>query len=747
MLRIFISVALAALLSFVLESFGAASAARAGGGAANARTPSEDLPAGALQDASSVYLRQAASELVRWQPYSADSFAMAKRMNRPVLIDIGAMWCHWCHVMDDKTYSDPQVASLINRSFVPIKVDRDQRPDIDQYYQAAAAELSGNGGWPLTCFTISDGALFAAFGFLPPRASAPGHESGMEEVLKEVSKAFKDQHKEVVAQAAAVIEKLKKSPMPKVTTEDKPAMVELLAGMSNAYDHANGGFSFGEGPKFYEFPGLEFALTAGFYGHPEFTTMALETLRKMARGGVYDQLGGGFHRYSTDQAWMVPHFEKMSYDQALALSAYAHAFEVSGDTEFKRVALSVEGYLEDSLLNPTNGTFYSSQDADAFAGDDGAYYTWSKPEIEEVLKGVELKAAVLYFGLDNHPTTAPDGRLVLRRALVTAQVGQQLKLAPDKTQKLIDQAIAKLRAARSHRREPDLDPAVLVDRNALMDSGLIQAGQAFQEPRLARMALDNLDYLYAHGRLPDGGYCHVIGKNGSCVHGLVADQVYMLNALLAAYQVSGQSRELAHAEQIAQVIVKDFRDPESGVLRNARELEDDTAASRWLNGAEAYFDGEMPSVQGMAARDFEVLDALAPDRGYDQQSAALLAHAPVSVGAALMLATIGRGIAERMHGEALVVVDGSPNDALTLPMLNAAQSVYRPGKVVAWLDPSQLSPGIGPLAATQLIAPDADRHDAFAFVCTTKVCTDRVEKPKELGDLINTFGLENPPAP
>jgi uncharacterized protein len=705
-------------------------------------TPEQELPAGALLDTSSVYLRQAAAQPVRWQPYSDDSFAMARRMNRPVLIDIGAMWCHWCHVMDEKTYSDPVVARLINQFFVPIKVDRDQRPDVDQYYQAAAAELSGNGGWPLTCFTLPDGALFAAFGFLPAEQMPGDHESpSMVAVLKEVTQAFGTRRKELRARAAGLGERLKKATGIKPQPEDKTGVIEILAGLNAAYDRTNGGFSFGDGPKFYEFPALEFALTAGFYGHREFTSMALETLRKMARGGVYDQLGGGFHRYSTDQTWEVPHFEKMGYDQALALSAYSQAYRISEDPEFKRVALGVARYVESSLFNPTNQTFYSDQDADAYAGDDGAYYTWTRPEVAHLLKPAELRAATLYFGLDHQPATAPDGRLVLRRAMEPAQVAAQMKVSTEQAQVLIDQAIARMQAARSRRRVPAVDPAVLVDRNALMDSGFIAAGEAFHDPRLERIALDNLDFLYSRARLADGSYCHVLRNGGSCVHGLAADQVYMLNALLSAYQVSGQSRELTRADEIGDVIIKRFIDPESGALRNEKPAESSPAAAKWLGGVEVYYDGEMPSVQGVAARDFAILDALAPDRKYDQTAALLLAHAPVSAGAALMLATVGRAIAERMHGDALVVIDGSPNDRLTLPLLSAAQSAYRPGKVLAWLEPSQAYPGIGPLAASQLMARDSERRDAFAFVCAGNVCTDRVSTPKELTELIRTFGL------
>ncbi|SRR5579875_316468 len=732
--KVLTTIVLGALLMAGMGHFAAAAMPARGAAAA------PQLPASDLADAPSIYLRQAASEHVRWQPYDDASFSLARRLNRPVLIDIGAMWCHWCHVMDQKTYGDPQVAALINQYFVPIRVDRDERPDIDQYYQAAAAELSGQGGWPLTCFALPNGELFAAFGFLPPRQSGPGHESAMAAVLKDVARAYHSRHRELEARAASLIEKLKKPPALKELTADKPALIEILAGLSNTYDRANGGFSFGEGPKFYEFPGLELALTAGFYGHPEFTAMTLDTLRRMARGGVYDQLGGGFHRYATDAAWQVPHFEKMSYDQALALSAYAHAFEISAEPEFRQVAQNLARYVENTLFNRANQTFYSSQDADAFAGDDGSYYTWKLNEIRRLLKPAEFKAAVLYFGLDNRHATAPDGRLVLRRARDPAQVGAQLRIAGEQAKKLIERAAARLRAARDLRRAPAVDTAVLVDRNALMDSGFIAAGEAFSDPHLERIALDNLDYLYAHGRMADGSYCHVLTARAACAVGLPADQVYMFNALLAAYQVSGQSRELRRAEEVARIILKKFYDPETNVIRNARPIE---GTAGWLDGIEAYYDGEMPSVQGVAARDFAMLDVLAPDHGYRQQSALLLSHAPVSVGAALMLATVGRAVAERIHGDMLVVVDGSPTDGMTVPLLNAAQATYRPGKVLAWIDPSQSYPGIGPLAAAQLLVGGAQQR-AFAFVCAGNGCTQRIATPEDLSALIRSFGLSGP---
>jgi thiol-disulfide isomerase/thioredoxin len=226
--KVCITVALAALLTIALLPIRVANAVRG----ESPKPPPEELPAGALQDASSVYLRQAAAQPIRWQPYNDDSFALAKRMNRPVLLDIGAMWCHWCHVMDEGTYSDPDVAQLINQLVVPIKVDRDQRPDVDQYYQAAAAELSGNGGWPLTCFTLPDGTLIAAFGFLPPHQGSNREAPAMDTVVTEVAKAYKVQRKDLETQATALSDKLKKSSEPKVLTEGKPALAPTAASAS-----------------------------------------------------------------------------------------------------------------------------------------------------------------------------------------------------------------------------------------------------------------------------------------------------------------------------------------------------------------------------------------------------------------------------------------------------------------------------------------------------------------------------------
>src|SRR5215469_7141787 len=294
------------------------------------------LPAGALNASPSPYLRAAAGGPIRWQPWAETTLALARRLKRPLLIDIGAGWCHWCHVMDDTTYADPQVAAKLNSSFVPIKVDMDVRPDIDSFYQNAAARLTGAGGWPLTCFATPSGTLLYAAGYLPPLQQPNGEAtSAMLPLLERIASAYQQDPDAVERQAAALAKRIAQPSSPVVLgggTDQATLRREILAALATSYDETAGGFGRGSGPRFYDFPAIRLAMAYGFFQHDSFRRKALESLDRIARGGVFDQLGGGFHRYSTDQAWRVPHFEKMAYDQAMALRTYAEAYQLTGDS-------------------------------------------------------------------------------------------------------------------------------------------------------------------------------------------------------------------------------------------------------------------------------------------------------------------------------------------------------------------------------------------------------------------------------
>lgn len=710
------------------------------------------LPPAALVNASSLYLREAASGPVRWQPWNDATLALALKLDRPLLIDDGAVWCHWCHVMDQATYSDPEVATLINRNFVPIKIDADARPDIDGRYQKAASRLSGAAGWPLTAFAMPDGKLFLAFGYMPARGAAGRGEGGargldgMVAILQRVVDAYTKDHAALAKASARFSSELSQAaPAPAGSVSGNALLDEILAALANAYDKRGGGFG-ADGARFYDFPALELALAHGFMGHTAYTEMALASLDKIARGGVYDQLGGGFHRYSTDPNWRVPHFEKMAYDQAMGLAAYAQAYQASGDDRFKSVALGIAGYVDRVLLDPATHTFYSHQDADSFAGDDGSFYTWTRDEIVHGLASEQAKAALLYYSFDDQPALAPDGRVVLRRALTVEQLAARLKTSASKARALIGQASAAMVAIREHRRHPPVDKALLVDRNALMAEAYLAAAVALRQDDLKKTGLADIDFIRAHARETSGSFCHVWAESRVQVNGMLADQVYMLRALLAAYETTGSEAYLSDARALAAVVWSAFRDPASNLLRDRVSAQKDALPPADL-GSGVFFDRPTPSPQAAMASALLMLAALEQDDRYAAQSKQLLeaAGARVSPQAGSLLGTFGLALQTQKHGEVTVVVVGSANDPATAALRTAALRTYRPGTAVVSIDPEAAHPPRVPAQAAAMLAASAS-HAPVAFVCAGATCASPISEPAGLARAVSQFGLAPAPA-
>ncbi|HEY6419117.1 MAG TPA: DUF255 domain-containing protein [Candidatus Binataceae bacterium] len=704
------------------------------------------LPPNALADAPSLYLRKASAGPVRWQPWGAPAFSLARKLHRPVLLDIGAMWCHWCHVMDETTYSDAKVADLINRNFVPIKVDTDERPDIDAYYQDAAGAF-GAGGWPLTCFTADDAAPVFIAGYMPPDAAERTPRGfGMLWVLDRVQGAYANDPNfaKVAHDLAAKIAEHGSTLAADHTTADG-LRARILIELKASYDRDTGGFGAGKGPRFYDFPAIQLALAHGFFGHPEYTAMALDTLRKIAAGGVYDQLGGGFHRYSTDPNWRVPHFEKMGYDQAMGLRAYAEAYQASGDRALAEVARSIVGYVNGSLLDPKTHTFYSHQDADSFAGDNGGYYTWTADEVKRAMAPAQARAALLYFGFSDLPARAPNGRIVLRVAMDSAQLAERMQVPEPRAKQLIAQARAAMLAARQRRKTPQVDHAVMTDRNALMASAYLSASQALGDPQLARIALDDLDFILAHLRAPDGGYYHEWSNSRASVPGLAADQVYLLAALVDAYQMSGETKYLAQARVIATWVMKSRH---NGLLANRTTIEFVNLVALQPATPQVMFDQPMPSVEATAAIAMATLAALISDPSYAQTSSDLLKTAPAITGAMppSTLGTLGLALERSADGEAVVAIVAASGvgarasaSAAAASLTDAALRTYRPFKVVMRIDSANGAQS--PPAMRAMLAASAGRNVPLAFVCAGTACANPVEQPARLADLIRKFGV------
>jgi uncharacterized protein YyaL (SSP411 family) len=720
--------------------------ARAGAAADTANA----LPAGSLKSSPSMYLREASSSAIRWQAWSPHTLALARSLNRPIMIDIGAVWCHWCHVMDATTYADPQVAAALNSEFVPVKVDTDERPDLDEYYQNAAAQLTGAGGWPLTCFTTPDGALFFAAGFLPPRPGtgpngSGGENSSMLPLLKRISQVYATDRAGLEREAEATAAKLKSA-----SSRNAPATggleglrAQILAGLAASYDRESGGFASGQGPRFYDFPALELALAHGFNGHPEFTAMALDTLKKIAAGGVFDQLGGGFHRYSTDAHWRVPHFEKLGYDNAMALHAYSDAYEASGDPDFARVAKSLVGYINRELLDPAMGAFYSHQDADSFKGDDGSFYTWTVAEVKRALPADEARVAILFYGMQNAPALAPDGRIVLRRAMTPEQLAARLKIPVEAARQRIAIASDAMLAVRARRKTPQVDRAVMTDRNALMADAYLTASAALDDSSLQRTALADLDFIIAHLRAPDGSFFHVWSDGRAQVTGLVADQVYMLNALIDAYQFSSDEKYLAEARRLGAIIVKNFRADSSNLLMNHDAEDAGTVVEQSSASGQVFFDMPTPSVQATIAIATAKLALITGDDSYSKTASALMANAPAMAGAMLSdsVATVGLALEYSANGEATVAIVGPHGEARAAALWRMALASYRPGKIVMRIESARGAESM-PAAARAMFESSAAKGVPLAFVCAGTACATPVATPAKLAQVIRRFGVK-----
>ena len=440
----------------------------------------------------------------------------------------------------------------------------------------------------------------------------------------------------------------------------------------------------GEGASFYDFPATQLMLAHGFFGHPEFTSTALTRLKTIAAGGVYDQLGGGFHRYSIDAKWRVPHFEKMAYDQAMALKSYAQAYETTHDEDFARVARSIVGFVNATMLDAKTHTFYSHQDADSFAGDDGSYYTWTEDQVRHLLKGRDLDVALLHFGFTDDPARAPDGRFVLRDAMSADDIARKLRISPADAKAAIDRASKELLAAREKRRAPLVDTAALIDRNALMASAYLAASAALGDEQLKQVALDNLEYLYANARAADGSFYHVLDRGKPSVPGLAADQVYMMNALLEAYQASGDRNYLDRGSSLGALVFEGFRDPATGMLRSRAPATPGTVLTQAAPLAQVFYDDPTPAIQPAAAEAFQTLASLTSDQNYATKAQQLLHPALSRIGpfAGPNNGALGLALEERANGEEVVAIAGPDADSRTAELWRIALASYRPGKVV-----------------------------------------------------------------
>ncbi|MFC6665629.1 thioredoxin domain-containing protein [Deinococcus radiopugnans] len=578
---------------------------------------------------SSPYLRQHADNPVDWQPWGEAAFAEARERGVPLLLSVGYSTCHWCHVMAHESFEDTATASYMNEHFVNVKVDREERPDVDAVYMAATQAMTGQGGWPMTVFLTPDAEPFYAGTYFPPR-DGQGMPSFMR-VMTSVVNAWTGDREKIVANAQALSAHVRDASQPRPAAGDLPAdfLERGVANLRRVSDAVRGGF--GGAPKFPAPTTLDFLLT-----RPEGRSMALHTLRQMGSGGIYDQLGGGFHRYSVDAEWRVPHFEKMLYDNAQLVRTLLRAYQVSGDAEFARLARDTLAYLEREMLHPDGG-FFSAQDADT-GGVEGLTFTWIPEEVRAVLgDGEDATLALQHLGItDGGNFLDPHRPEYGRRSVpfVAQSVAELAALHGDSEERIgmrLEGLKNRLHAARQAREQPGTDDKVLTSWNGLALAAFADAARVLQEPHYLEIARRNADFIRAELRLPDGTLRHTWGGGQAKVEGLLEDHALYALGLVALFQAGGDTAHLEWARELWDIVRRDFWNEDAGVFM-ASGGRAETLLTRQAPG----FDSAVLSDNAAAA-----LLALWMDRYFAVADAEQLARRTVQSFQADMLAASG----------------------------------------------------------------------------------------------------------
>ncbi len=563
--------------------------------------------ANSLARETSPYLLQHADNPVDWRVWDADALALARREDKPILLSVGYSTCHWCHVMARESFSDAEIAAAMNRDFICIKVDREERPDLDQLYQHALHVLTGRaGGWPLTLFLTPDGVPFFGGTYFPPQ---PRYQlPGFPQVLAAVATAWRERRAEIQAGHAALLDAMARSvPQARMAARlDEAPLLRAVADLKRGYDAGHGGF--GGTPKFPRPPELEFLFWSG---DAQARAMVLLTLENMAARGLMDQLGGGFFRYSVDERWSIPHFEKMLYDNGPLLALYGDAWAVTGRAQFMRAAELLVGWLVREMTSP-EGLFYSAQDADS-EHEEGRFYLWTPAQVAALLSAQEYAVAAAVWGLDG-AANFEQRAWHLQRVRTVEAVAQELAIDRTQAERLLESARERLFEARRLRVPPARDDKVLTAWNALMIRGLARAGR-----RCARADWIDLAARAAralHTRVWRDGRLAATWQGGRARHnGYLDDHAFFLDALLELAQADWHGDWLTWARALADTLLRDFEDAEAGGFYFTGH-DHERLIQRIKNG----YDQAMPSGNGVAARALGRL-ALLLDRP-DYQAAA-----------------------------------------------------------------------------------------------------------------------------
>lgn len=667
-----------------------------------------------LIDETSPYLLQHAHNPVDWYPWGEAAFKKAKAEDKPVLVSIGYSACHWCHVMEHESFEDGATARIQNEHFVNIKVDMEERPDIDQVYMSFVQISTGRGGWPMNVFVTPDGVPFFGGTYFPPepRYGMPSWQ----QILMSISEAWRDRRDELMHSAGEILGELRRMSIAQFGAEDlRPAISDrAFQSFARTYDPKNGGW--GGAPKFPQAMPMEFLLR---YWKRTGNEQALEMVRttavKMADGGLYDQLGGGFHRYATDAVWLVPHFEKMLYDNAQLIRVYLHLFQITRDDRFKRVAVETIEYVKREMLDQ-HGGFYSSQDADS-EGEEGKFFVWTPDEINQVLNNRDAQVFSFFYDVSEQGNF--EGKSILQSGYTKEAGARALKLDVEELTEILDRGRARLFAEREKRVKPFRDEKVLTAWNGLMLAAFAEAAAVFRNQDYLNIAERNADFLLSE--LQTEGRLLRTWKDGRAkLNGYIEDYANLADGLIELYQVSGDEKYLAEARRLADLMITEFWDADAGgFFFTSNDHEELIVRSK------DFYDNATPSGNSAAA---DVLLRLSRFFGEEKYQRFALMTLRLAVPQIMRFpGGFGRALsALEFHFAAVkeIAIVGDSNEHLVKEVFRE----YRPFKVVAVSTASTRLPlleGREPIAGT-----------AAAYVCEHFVCQRPVTDPQEFRALL-----------
>jgi uncharacterized protein YyaL (SSP411 family) len=687
---------------------------------------------------SSPYLLQHAHNPVNWYPWGDEAFEAARKLGRPVLLSVGYSTCHWCHVMEEESFEDVEIARYLNQHYIAVKVDREERPDVDAIYMSAVQALAGRGGWPMTVWLTPDRMPFYGGTYFPPKDGDRGSRVGFLTLLQRVSQAYRDHPDEVRQSATALTERIRGSLIPPSSRFELPGTDVLHAAAQHyeqRFDARHGGLQ--GAPKFPSNLPNRFLLQYHRRTRQQRPLdMAVVTLTRMAAGGMYDHVGGGFHRYSTDRQWLVPHFEKMLYDNALLTLAYLDAYQVSADPNFARVAREILRYVERDMTSPL-GAFYSATDADSLTPgghrEEGWFFTWTPAEIDAALDADQARIVKTYYGV----TAAGnfEGRNILHAPRPLAEAARELRLSPESLRAILDAAKKRLYQARSKRPAPLRDEKILAAWNGLMISAYARAAMVLAEPGYAATAARAAQFVLAHMR--NKGRLLRSYSNAAAHHnGYLDDYAFLIAGLLDLHEVTSDSGWLREAIALDRFLERHYEDRSAGGFFMVGDDHE-----KLLAREKPSYDGAEPSGNSVQVLNLLRLHELTTDDSYRKRAdAALRCFASVLQRAPAALSEMLLALDFRTDTPKEVVIVCPDSRADAEPFLQSLRQTFLPNRVLSVVTKGkdlEQQKKLIPLLQGKV----ARQGKATGYVCENRICALPTNAPEVFREQLATVSL------